>query len=196
MMERLYHLRKKYLRLTPEARAYLETHATKHQLPAGQVFKEQYEHKSCWCFVLQGVVAGEAYTAEGKPFYSWIAFAGSYFTGTKHAFSQQTADITIRCLRDTELLIIPITVFRLAQLTYPCIAELLNVLKQQEISLQQTRTAICASEHKDEVYAAFMDQLPHLARQLDDRHIRQYLGISRSAFKRAKKAYLKRNWKK
>lgn len=191
-MERLFTFWRKYVTISPAARAFLKTHAEVKKFEKHAYFSRPFERHGYWCFVLEGLVAGYSIRDSGKRVIHWLVAPNHYFTGTKHSFSPHTEQHFIQFLHASKIVQVPISRLRYAQQHFPDVSELLQAMKQRKLIQKNQLLNIFKQGNNTQRYLAFRDTLPHLAEKLTVEQTLAYLDIGRTAYKIAHKAYLKR----
>jgi len=149
------------------------------------------ETRRNWCFVLQGLVAGVRYNHGHEQDLIWVAPPYDYFTGTKHTFSDSTADMDIQMLRPSELLELPLTHVRTARQQFPQLAEFFQILLHKQLLFAQNMLRIQKTNDGTHRYVEFRRRLPELERLLTMHETCSLLNIGLSTYKRGQQLFFK-----
>lgn len=187
-MERFFIHADRYVRFDNPTRHFLESHGQLRLFNTADYFLLSGETIRYWCFILSGIVATVGSNAAGEPYYRFILLRYSYFTGTKHPFSQSPPGLFIQFLQPTALLVLPLDSFRYAQEHLLPFSNFVQVLKQRRI-LQQEAMAEVLSAPKSKRYGALYTQLPELFRALRDDERRKLLRVDRATYYKAKAGF-------
>src|SRR3546814_2074834 len=83
-------------RIPDAAIAYVQAHAKVTTCPAGKYLIRPGDYWPYWNFVLAGAVMAMEYAEDGSAAVPWLVTAGSYFTGTVHAFTERYDGVFIQ----------------------------------------------------------------------------------------------------
>lgn len=136
-MERLFEFWRQYMEISKEVRDLIASHAEVIHGQKNEYYIESIEVQQYWCFVLEGLVAGYRTNLAGKQIMAWLGVGNSYFTGTKHPFSNRRDDIKIKFLENSKIVQLPNHLVQFAQKEYPSVSELLHTLKQKIYSIDE-----------------------------------------------------------
>jgi hypothetical protein len=152
-----------------------------------EYYIESIEVQHYWCFVLEGLVAGYRTNLAGKQIIAWLSVENSYFTGTKHPFSNRRDDIKIKFLENSKIVQLPNYFVQFAQKEYPSVSELLHTLKQKKLSDYEKRIEIFSQDSKIEQFLKFEEHYPKLPVRLSVGQICAFLNMDRSTYYEALK---------
>ncbi|GAA4778430.1 hypothetical protein GCM10023231_01240 [Olivibacter ginsenosidimutans] len=179
------------MHVPPEASAYMATHCqVKHYLRNSIFSYPNDDPKPYWCFVLEGLAVGIHVEADGKETVRWLAVPYSYFTGTIHPFSTRQNTAIIEFWTESVILLIPNECIAFAQQHYPAISELMQILKQQQIS--RLRKYVQLFQYKDNFdrYCFFQKNLAEIAEHTNNRQQAIFLQMSNGTFYMQKQKYV------
>lgn len=186
-MERLFNFWREYIHIPKEVREFIESHAEVIHAGKNEYYIESIEVQHYWCFVLEGLVAGYGTNLSGKQIITWLSVGNSYFTGTKHPFTNRRDDIKIKFLEDSKIVQLPNHIVQFAQKEYLSVSELLHTLKQKKIADYEKRIEIFSQNTKIEQYQAFEVKYPNLLGRLTIDQICEFLNMDRSTYYEALK---------
>jgi hypothetical protein len=145
-MERMFDYFQKYHDLTDKARSFLETNGKIKHFKKNNYYKFPLQTIEKWNFVILGVVAFITDTSM-KETIERLYTTNSYFSGTKHAFSNTTLPCTIKFLRNTLIYEISNSNFQHAVNQFPDVKNIYLILKQQELIYYQQLILILRSPY-------------------------------------------------
>lgn len=172
--------------------AFLQTYAKITTYPAGAHLMRPGDLWPYWNFVEEGAVMALRYHADGGVEPRWLVTAGTYFTGTVHAFTSRRDDVFIRCLLDTRVVQLPNYRLQEAQRLYHSVSELINILKQHRIEQDAVLDSVFRHVGGEARVAAFFDAYPRVVPQLSRDQLCAVLRVSPSTYQRAKRRYYRR----
>lgn len=190
-MERFFTYAEQRVNLSIEEKQFIRAHGRVRRYAKKAYYLFASERKKTWCFVLDGLVAGVRYYDGQYPDLLWLASQYDYFTGTKHAFSDQSEGLDIQTLRPCELLELPLEHVRTVQSQYPQLAELFQILLRKKLMMTRTLFNIQKIADGTYRYIEFRRRLPKLERQLAMRETCSLLNIGLSTYKRGQQLFHK-----
>ena len=189
-MQLFIHFWTTHVRHIPDAAiAFIQAYAREVTYPAGTQLTHAGDYWPYWNFVVEGAVMALRYAEDGTAEVPWLVTAGSYFTGTVHAFTERRDDVFIQTLADTRVVQLPNYRLQQAQQHYHTFSELINILKQRRLERDAQLDEVLRQTDGTARVAAFFDTYPRLAPQLSAQQACAILNISESTFKRGKQSY-------
>lgn len=172
--------------------AFVEAYAKVMEYPLGVYLARAGDYWPYWNFVLEGAVMALRYDEDGSAEVPWLVTAGSYFTGTVHAFTERRDEVFIQALNDTRVVQLPNHRLQEAQQQYHTFSELINILKQRRLEQDALLDDVFRQTDGEARVAAFFDAYPRLAPQLPAQQVCAILQISSSTYQRAKQQYYRK----
>lgn len=169
--------------------AFVQTYAKVMEYPTGTYLARAGDYWPYWNFVLEGAVTALRYDEDGSAEVPWLVTAGSYFTGTVHAFTERRDEVFIQALDDTRVVQLPNYRLQQAQQQYHTFSELINILKQRRLEQDALFDDVFRQTDGEARVAAFFDAYPRLAPQLPAQQVSAILQISERTYKRGKRWY-------
>ena len=160
--------------------------------PAGTYLSRAGDYWPYWNFVAEGAVMALRYEEDGSVMVPWLVTAGSYFTGTVHAFTERREEVFIQALVDTRVVQLPNYRLQEAQQLYHAFSELINILKQRRLEQDAVFDSLFRQPTGEARLMAFFDAYPRLAPQLPIQQVCAILQISSSTYQRAKQQYYRK----
>lgn len=191
-MIRFYQHIKKYLELPPEVQSFIQEHGYIRHGNKNEYFVLQDQHAPHWGYVLEGLIAGHSFDADGNRTIHYVVQEGDYFTGNKHLHSDESCKQNIEFFKNSEVLVIPIDKMRYAQKQFPEINELIHRFKQHKILQKDRLINILKQKDLKLRYFKFMDDMGNLAGQLTVEQRRDFIQISEAHYKKVNRAYSRR----
>jgi hypothetical protein len=138
------------------------------------------------------LVAGYRTNLAGKQIMAWLSVGNSYFTGTKHPFSNRREDIKIKFLENSKIVQLPNHLVQFAQKEYPSVSELLHTLKQKKLLDYEKRIEIFGQNTKIEQCLEFFDNYPDLIERLTVNQICEFLNLDKGTYYSALEIFIRR----
>lgn len=168
---------------------YVQAHAKVMTYAAGTYLTRPGDYWPYWNFILDGAVIALEYAEDGSAAVPWLVTAGSYFTGTVHAFTERHDEVFIRALDETRVMQLPNYRLQEAQQQYHTFSELINILKQRRLEQDALLDAVYRQTEGVARVSAFFEAYPQLAVQLATPQICTILQVSERTYKRGKQRY-------
>jgi len=165
-----------------EVRAFIAENAEVIYGQKNEYYIDTIEVQHYWCFVLEGLVAGFGTNLSGKQIIAWLSVENSYFTGTKHPFSNRRDDIKIKFLENSKIVQLPNHIVQFSQKEYPSVSELLHALKQKKLSDYEKRIEIFSQDTKIEQCRVFLENNPDLIKRLTVEQICEFLNVDKTTY--------------
>lgn len=188
-MERFFSYIAQYVRLNAAEKDFLRSHAGFRRFQKNDYYLFRGESKARWCFLLSGIAAGCYTDHAGKDYIHWISVQYDYFTGTKHTFSDNTAELDIQFLQPSVLLEIPLVHVRVAHEKYPKLAEFFQILLRKQLLFTQNMLRIQKINDGTHRYLEFRRRLPELERQLTMHETCSLLNIWPRTYKKGQQLF-------
>ncbi|WP_164126582.1 Crp/Fnr family transcriptional regulator [Sphingobacterium luzhongxinii] len=144
-----------------------------------------------WCYVLEGMVGAYQHIDPRPPYMHWAALQGQAFTGTKHEYSDSSADLDMTFLKYTRLAVVHLAELRRLMDEHPPIMQLINILRQRRSTISDLKLRVL-SRPATERYRESLHQLPAVAASLNNHYLARYLNIDPKTLYRSRKIELKR----
>lgn len=157
--------------------------------PAGTYLTRAGDYWPYWNFVAEGAVMALRYEEDGSVMVPWLVTAGSYFTGTVHAFTERREEVFIQALVDTRVVQLPNYRLQEAQQLYHAFSELINILKQRRLEQDALLDEVYRQTDASARVTAFFEAYPRLALQLPAQQVCAILQVSERTYKRGKQQY-------
>lgn len=191
-MIRFYQHIKKYLELPHEVQSFIKDHGHIRHGNKNEYYVLQDQHVSHWGYVLEGLLAGHSFDANGNRTIHYVVQEGDYFTSNKHLHSDESCKQNIEFFKNSEVLVIPIDKMRYAQDQFPEINELTHRFKQHKILQKDLLIRILGEPDLQHRYFTLMIEMEDIASQLTAEQIMDLIQIGRTTYKTARKKFLKR----
>lgn len=180
------------MEIPKEVRDFIAANAEVIYGQKNEYYIESIEVQHYWCFVLEGLVAGYRTNLAGKQIMAWLSVGNSYFTGTKHPFSNRREDIKIKFLENSKIVQLPNHLVQFAQKEYPSVSELLHTLKQKKLLDYEKRIEIFGQNTKIERCLEFFDKYPNLIERLTVNQICEFLNVDKGTYYSALEIFIRR----
>ncbi|MDX3912728.1 MULTISPECIES: cyclic nucleotide-binding domain-containing protein [Olivibacter] len=190
-MQRLFDFWERYMRIPDDARLFLERHGIIKQFTKGAIFSQPDDARQYWCFVLEGLVAGNHYRADGQRIVRWLLVPYSYFTGTEHLYTKRSGNVHIEFLKSTALFMLRNEIAVEGQRRFWSISELFHILKQHQINRLRKYALIFQQPSHYQKYKLLVEELPEIVAQTTNEQRWHYLQISKGSYYKVKKRYLR-----
>jgi CRP-like cAMP-binding protein len=187
----LQHLAK-YIALTPEEQhtfcsRLLPGNTTKRELllKAGQVCKYSI-------FVNKGILRGYTLDRSGAEHVLSFAPSGWWMADLYSLFSQKPGQLFIQALVDTEVWLLPKQAQEQLYLEIPKLERFFRILVEKSLVASQQRLIDNLSRTAEERYLQFEQKYPELARQVPQKYIASYIGVTPEFFSKMRAAARKK----
>lgn len=178
--------------LPDAALAFVRVYSKVLVYPTGMYLARAGDYWPYWNFVAEGAVMALRYEEDGSVVVPWLVTAGSYFTGTVHAFTERREEVFIQALDDTRVVQLPNHRLQEAQQLYHAFSELINILKQRRLEQDGLLDRVFRQTEGEVRFTIFFDTYPRLAPQLPMQQVCAILQISSSTYQRAKQQYYRK----
>lgn len=175
--------------LPDAALAFVRAYSKVLVYPTGMYLARAGDYWPYWNFVAEGAVMALRYEEDGSVVVPWLVTAGSYFTGTVHAFTERREEVFIQALDDIRVVQLPNHRLQEAQQLYHAFSELVNILKQRRMQQDTLLDYLFRQTDGSARVTAFFEAYPRLAPQLPAQRVCAILQVSERTYKRGKQQY-------